>query len=82
VAWNAALGGYAIAHNIAVGGIANALQANNPLANHWLAANPFFRISSKALPYLFCMNLLWIIPLAIQRNVVKRTLRSRGQARA
>jgi hypothetical protein len=69
------LGGYAVAQDFAVGGIARALQANNDIAARFMKASAFFRISGMTLPYLFWLNLAWVIPLVIQWRVIahKRT---------
>ncbi len=72
IALNAAWGGYAIAHDFALGGIAHALQANNDLAKQAMNTNPFFAISNKVLPYMYWLNLIWFLPLIVQRNIIKR----------
>lgn len=72
IAWDAAWGGYAIAHGYTVGGIVHALQANTDAARQWMASKLFFRISEKTVPYLLLLNIVWILPLTIQRQLVKR----------
>jgi RNA polymerase sigma factor (sigma-70 family) len=79
IAWNAAWGGFAIARDYALGGIAHAVQTNNAVASQIMKANLFFRISERVLPYLFWVNLLWFVPMVIQRRVVAR-LNQKNQA--
>jgi RNA polymerase sigma factor (sigma-70 family) len=75
IAWNAAWGGYSIAHGFALGGVVHAAQANNDTAGQIIRANPFFRISARLLPYLFWMNLIWFIPMVVQRRIIARLTR-------
>jgi RNA polymerase sigma factor (sigma-70 family) len=79
IALNAAWGGYAIAHDFALGGLAHALQANNDIATQVMMANPFFKISDKVLPYLFWLNLVWFIPVVVQMKVIRRLARKNAQ---
>jgi len=79
IGWNAAWGGFAIARDYALGGIVHAAQTNNAVASQIMKANPFFRISERVLPYLFWVNLLWFVPMMIQRRVVAR-LNQKNQA--
>lgn len=79
IALNAAWGGYAIARDYALGGIANAAQVNNDLATHVMNSNPFFAISNKVLPHIFWLNLLWFLPLVVQRNIIKRLTAGKAQ---
>jgi len=72
IAWSAAYGGYAIARDFALGGLVHAPQANTELADHFMKASPFFRISAAMLPFLFWMNLVWFIPLMLQRRFLAR----------
>jgi RNA polymerase sigma factor (sigma-70 family) len=75
IALNAAWGGYAIARDFALGGLAHAVQVNNEIAIRVMMANPFFRISNKVLPYLFWLNLVWFIPVVVKMKVVRRLAR-------
>ena len=77
LALNAAWGGYAIAGDFALGGIAHAAQMNNKLASEFMNANWFFRISNLTLPYLFWLNLLWFIPLVAQWRVTANKRRNK-----
>jgi RNA polymerase sigma factor (sigma-70 family) len=78
IALNAAWGGYAVAHNIALGGVAHAFQANTALAQQLSASSPFYRACQKAIQYVLWSNLVWFIPLIIQRRLIKRA-RLQGQ---
>ncbi len=66
IAVNAALGGLAIARDFAAGGLAHAHEVNNHVAMDFINAQPFFQMGAKVMPYLFWMNLLWVVPLMIQ----------------
>jgi hypothetical protein len=71
IAWNAANGGIAIAHDFAFGGIAYALQANNPAAANYFQHEPFFYQPRRLLFYLAWLNLLWVIPMLARWRIVK-----------
>jgi hypothetical protein len=70
IAWNAANGGIAIAHNLAVGSIAHAWQANNGTAGSYFQHNLFFRHPRLLLRYLAWLNLFWVIPMFVRWRVV------------
>jgi hypothetical protein len=70
IAWNAANGGIAIAHNFAVGSIAHALQANNHNAGSYFQGNLFFHHPRRLLLYLAWLNLLWVIPMLVRWRIV------------
>jgi RNA polymerase sigma factor (sigma-70 family) len=82
IAWNAAWGGYAIAHDFALGGIAHAVQTNSDVVEHLLKSNPFFRISEMTLPYLFWLNLIWVVPMIVQWRVIARKRRQQTQIKS
>ena len=63
IAWKAASGGVALAHDYALGGYAEALEANTAAAKQFIMAQPFFRAGFAMLPYLPMLNLLWVLPL-------------------
>jgi RNA polymerase sigma factor (sigma-70 family) len=79
IAWNAATGGLAFAHDIARGGIANALQVNNQFADNFFRQNFFFRCAEAVSNHGFLVMLAWIIPLFLQARVVARARRQREQ---
>jgi hypothetical protein len=63
IAWKAASGGIALAHDYALGGYAEALQANTAAAKQFVHSQTFFRIGFATMPYLPFLNLLWVLPL-------------------
>ncbi len=71
-AWQAATGGFAFAHDFAVGYIAHAAQANNEAAYRFLTDGTFPRIAQFVMRHPFWLNLLWIAPLLIQWRLVAR----------
>lgn len=77
IAWDAANGGIAMAHNFAVGGIAQALQANNEAARSYFERDLFFHNPRLILRYLAWLNLLWVIPMLARWRVVARSRRVR-----
>lgn len=70
IAWNAAWGGYAVAHGLALGGVANALQVNTPHVRQLAQSNLFFRVSERTLPHLLWLNLIWVLPLFVQSRMI------------
>ncbi len=72
IAWNAASGGVAVAHDFAMGGVAHAPQANNEAAWSFLQSKLFFRHAHLALRYLAVLNLLWVIPMFARWRVVRK----------
>jgi RNA polymerase sigma factor (sigma-70 family) len=72
LALKAASGGVALARDFALGGFAQATEANSQPAKDFLFAQPFFRAGYAMLPYLFLMNLLWLAPLFQWWRVVKK----------
>ena len=76
IAWQAACGGYAIAQEFAVGGLVHAAQANNDLATGFMKSSLFMRVSYRTLPYLFWLNLAWIVPMMMQRRFIARRQRT------
>ena len=72
IAWKAAWGGIALAHDYAMGGYAEALQANSEVAKQFIHSQPFFRAGFAMLPYLPFLNLLWVLPLFRWWRVAKK----------
>jgi hypothetical protein len=73
IAWNAATGGLAIARDFAVGGMAQATQANNEIASQFIKGGFFFRNMETLSQHIVWMNLLWLLPLiAWWRALAKR----------
>ncbi len=77
IAWNAAWGGYAIAHDYALGGVAHALNDNKAEVKEWMERSLFFRVSAKVLPAMFFLNVIWIGPMILQWQVIRRIRRKR-----
>jgi RNA polymerase sigma factor (sigma-70 family) len=78
IAWRGAMGGVAIAHDFAAGGIACAAQANNKIAAHWLWALKFFRDTDYAGDHLQWLNLLWVLPLLQWWRMLKKQRKRPG----
>jgi len=72
IAWNAAVGGIAFAHNFALGGIAHAAQANTEAARQFCQQDWFFRCAQFIGKYY-----LWLIPLVLQSLAMARARRRR-----
>ncbi len=72
VGWHTAVGGVAVAHNFALGGVAYAAEANNSTAWQIVRANPFFRVGMTVLPYIAWFNVIWILPLYVWWRVVAK----------
>ena len=75
IAWKAAVGSVAIAHDFAVGGFACAAQANNDPAEQFTNASLFFRFVQAMNRHWVWMNFLWIAPLFVQWQIIKRSRR-------
>jgi RNA polymerase sigma factor (sigma-70 family) len=75
IAWNAATGGVAIAHDFAVGGIAYAAQANTDIAKQFIDQSLYFRVAQVISHYQLWM--IWIIPVVLQSWLVKRARQRR-----
>ncbi|HSY42552.1 MAG TPA: hypothetical protein VK811_01490, partial [Candidatus Acidoferrum sp.] len=73
IAWNAATGGVAIAHDFALGGIAHAVQANTDIARQFFQQAPFFRFAQWVSHYNLWM--IWIVPVVLQSWIVRRARR-------
>ena len=80
VALNAAVGGIIFAHDFAVGAIVHAAQANTEMAKQFIGQARFFRFARTLADYSAWLNLLWVVPLAVQAYVVARARRRREQA--
>ena len=75
IAWHAAAGNFALAHDFAVGGFAHAAQANNELARQFIESNLFFRWVQVIHSHWFVFNLIWIAPLIVQWQMIARARR-------
>jgi RNA polymerase sigma factor (sigma-70 family) len=72
MAWKAAMGGVAVAHDYALGGYAQAFEANTKIAKEFITHHTFFRTAQAMLPYLPWANLLWIAPLLKWQRELKK----------
>jgi len=72
IAWNAAVGGISFAHDFALGGIAQAAQANNELAKQFIEPNRFFHYGQILMNYCFWLNLIWVVPMMLQWRAIAR----------
>jgi hypothetical protein len=75
IAWNAAIGNFAIARDFALGNFVRALQSNNDFAHQFIDAAPFFRFVQWMNRYWFWTNFLWVTPLFIQWRLIARSRR-------
>lgn len=81
IAWNFASGGqYAIAHQFALGPVAQAAQANNDYVRHLWQANPFLRACWKVVPHFFWLMWVWGIPMMISMGVQWRGIARQKKA--
>ncbi len=77
LAWHAAVGGVAYAHDFALGAFASAAEVNSKTASDIISAYPFFRYGNFVLRYcLAWMNLIWVVPMYFWWRVVRRTRQS------
>jgi hypothetical protein len=72
VAWKAAVGGMAVARDYALGGIAQAGQANNEIATAFARDHWFFSSAQILFRHLAWLNLLWVLPMLWWWSVTRR----------
>jgi RNA polymerase sigma factor (sigma-70 family) len=82
LALNAAVGGAAIARGFAEGGFAQAAQANNELADHFVRSQPFFRWSQTLSNYAIWINLVWVLPMIFWWRIIVKNRRTGEPDRA
>jgi RNA polymerase sigma factor (sigma-70 family) len=75
VAWNAANGALATALGYAIGNIAHAAQANNAAATQFVNQSQFLRWATSFAHHGIWTLLIWIIPTAVQGQIVARARR-------
>ena len=75
VAWNAAVGSIAMAHNFAMGYIADAAQANTEIARQFIQRSPFFQVSAIIQRHSILLMLVWVLPMCLQARLVARARR-------
>jgi len=71
LAWDAACGGLAIARNFALGGFAQAAEANNAVAGSHLGNLLFFKAARFTMQHAIWINLLWLAPMLIWWGLVR-----------
>ncbi len=74
--WWAAFGGLAVARDVAVGGAASALHANDPTAQALVERHPFLWLSRKVLEHSRWLVLLALLPTLL---LLVRRLRGMGE---
>jgi RNA polymerase sigma factor (sigma-70 family) len=79
VAWKAAVGGMAVARDYALGGIAQAVQANNDIAAAFARDDWFFSSAQVLFRYLAWLNLVWVVPMLWWWTVTRRGNAARSQ---
>jgi hypothetical protein len=73
-AWWAASGGLAVARELAVGGAASALHANDAAAQALVSQHPFFRVGMGAIEHSRWLVLLALLPaLTVWLRRLRRT---------
>jgi len=72
IAWNASIGGISLAHDFALGGIAQAAQANTEIARQFVESEWFFHYGQIASNYCLWLNLVWVIPMLAWWRVIAR----------
>ena len=72
------MGGLSVAHDFALGGVAHAVDANNDLATQFLQSEPFFRYGQIAARYAAWLNVIWLVPMLVWWQIVRRRTRARG----
>ena len=76
IAWSAAVGSFAWAHDFALGHLARAAQVNNEAARQFIEPNGLFRCSQLVARHWLWINLLWIVPFFILWLLTTRKRRS------
>ena len=72
IAWRAAVGAAALAHDFALGGIAQAAQAGNAAAENYVKSSEFFRSVTWLSHYAGWLNLLWVLPMFLWWRIAAR----------
>jgi len=65
IAWLAAQGGVAVAHDFALGAVALARHANDAAAEAFIRGTPFFQNGLAVMRYAPWLNFLWLLPPAL-----------------
>ena len=75
VAWKAAVGGAAVAHDFAVGGLVPGSQTGGDAAKAYVAASQFFQWADWGSHHAGWLNLIWVVPLIVWWAAVARLRR-------
>jgi RNA polymerase sigma factor (sigma-70 family) len=75
IAWKAAVGAVALAHDFALGGIAQAAQAGNAAAETYVKSSEFFHSVTWLSQYAGWLNLLWVLPMLLWWRMASRANR-------
>jgi hypothetical protein len=75
IAWKAAYGSLAVAHDFAVGVIAQAADANTASASAYVHSSPFFQGGFAFCRYACLLNLLWVVPMILWWRIAARARR-------
>ncbi len=78
--WHSAVGGIVAARDFAMGGIALATQANNPIAQRFFDQDYYFQLATTISNHNILLMLAWIIPVTLQSKIVARARRRRESA--
>jgi hypothetical protein len=73
IAWRAAVGAAALAHDFALGGIAQAAQAGNAAAETYVKSSEFFHSVTWLSQYAGWLNLLWVLPMLLWWRMAARS---------
>ena len=81
IAWRAAVGGFALAHDYALGGIAYGGPGGIEAAKAFIQSSLFFDYTHALAKHFVWLNLLWVVPLVAMWRTVARA-RRRDERRA
>lgn len=76
IAWKAAYGAAALAHDFALGGVAQAAQASNIAAESYINSSGFFHYVTSLSRYAGWLNLFWVLPMLLWWRMAARRTRS------
>jgi RNA polymerase sigma factor (sigma-70 family) len=75
IAWKAAVGAAALAHDFALGNIAQAAQAGNAAAEAYVNSSGFFQSATWLTRYAAWLNILWVLPMLLWWRLAARSKR-------
>jgi RNA polymerase sigma factor (sigma-70 family) len=80
IAWKASVGAAALAHDFALGSIAQAAQAGNAAAETYVKSSEFFQSATWLTRYAGWLNVLWVLPMLLWWRLAARRPRSDAPA--